>query len=53
MAIKESSYCNNSEKSIKRVCAIRYYSHCGEKGYNSRICIIEIKDVDNSNTFKE
>jgi len=31
MAIKNSNYYNNSEKLIKRVCAINYYSHYGKK----------------------
>jgi len=53
MTAKEGSYCNNSEKLVKRVRTIKYYSHCGEKGHNSHIYIIEIKDVDNSDIFKE
>jgi len=53
MAAKEGSYYNNNEKLIKRVRVIRYYSYCGEKGHNSYTYIVEIKDIDNSNTFKE
>jgi hypothetical protein len=53
MAVREGSYYNNGEKPIKRVCVIRHYSYCGEKGHNSRTCIVEIKDVDNSDTSKE
>ena len=53
MAAKEGSYCNNSEKPIKRVRAIRHYGHYDEKGHNSHIYIVEIKDADNSDIFKE
>ena len=53
MAVREGSYYNNGEKPIKRVRAVRYYSRCGEKGYNSYTYIVEIKNVSNSNTFKK
>ena len=53
MATREGSYYNDGEKFIKRVRAVRHYSHCGEKGHNSYTCIVEIRDVDDSNTFKE
>ena len=53
MAVREGSRHNNGEKPVNRVRAVRYYSRCGKKGYNSRTYIVEIKDVDNSNTFKE
>ena len=53
MAVREGSYYNNSKKSIKRVRAARYYGHQGKKGHNSRTCIVEIKDADNSDTFEE
>jgi len=53
MAVREGSYYNNSKKPVKRVRVARYYSHCGEKGHNSRIYIVEIKNVDDSDTFKE
>ena len=53
MAARECSYYNNGEKLVKRVCIIRHYSCCGEKGYNSRTCIVEIMDVDDSDTSKE
>ena len=53
IAIREGSCRNNSEKPAKRVRAVRYCDRCGEKGYNSRNYIVEIKDVDNSDTSKE
>jgi len=53
MAAREGSYRNNGEKPAKRVRAARYCGRCGEKGHNSRTCIVEIGDVDNSNTSKE
>jgi len=53
MAAREGSYCDNGEKLVKRVRAAKYYGHCGEKGYNSRTCIVKIKDVNNSDIFKE
>jgi len=53
MAVREGSYYNNSKKLVRGVRVIKYYSRCGEKGYNSHTCIVEIKDVDNSNTSKE
>ena len=53
MAIREGSYCNNGKKSTKRVRAVRHCGRCSEKGHNSRTYIVEIKDVDNSDTFKE
>jgi len=53
MTVREGNYYNNSEKFIKRVRAAKYYGHCGEKRYNSRIYIIEIKNINNSDIFKE
>jgi len=53
MAAREGSCCNNSEKPAKRVRAVRHYGRYGKKGYNSRTYIVEIKDADNSDTFKE
>jgi len=53
VAAKEGSYCNNSEKLVKRVRVIKHYSCCGEKRHNSRTYIVEIKDIDNSDTSKE
>jgi len=53
MAAKEGSYRDNGKKPIKRVRAAKRYSCCGEKGHNSRTCIVEIRDADNSDTFKE
>jgi len=38
---------------MKRVRVIKHYGRCGEKGHNSHIYIVEIKDIDNSNTSKE
>ena len=53
MAAKKGSYYNNGEKSAKRVRVVKHYSYCGEKGHNSRTCIVEIKDVDDSDTFEK
>ena len=53
MAIREGSCYNNGKKLVKRMRAIKYYSHCGEKGHNFYTCIVEIKNINNSNTFKE
>jgi len=53
MAVREGSYCDDSKKSIKRVRAVKHYGCYGEKGHNSRTYIVEIKDADNSDTFKE
>jgi len=53
MAAREGSHCNDGKKIVKRVRAIKYYSHCGEKGHNSRTYIIKIEDADDSDTFKE
>jgi len=53
MAIKEGSYYNNGEKFIKRVRVVRHYSYCGKKRHNSHTYIVEIKDTDNSDIFKE
>ena len=52
IAVKEGSSCDNSEKLVKRVRAERHCSCCSKKGYNSYTYIVEIKDVDNSNTSK-
>ena len=53
IAVKDGSYYDNGEKPVKRVCITRHCGRYGEKGYNSRIYIIEIKDIDDSDTFKE
>ena len=53
MAIREGSYYNNSKKPIKRVYVVQHYGRYSKKGYNSRTYIVEIKDIDNSDTFKE
>ena len=53
MAAREGSCRDDSEKPIKRVRIARHYGRCGEKGYNSCTCIVEIKGVDNSDTSKE
>ena len=53
MAVREGSRCNNGEKPAKRVRAVRYCGRCGEKGHSSRTYTVEIKDIDNSDTFKE
>jgi len=53
MAVREGSCCNNSKKFIKRVRAMKYCGRCGEKGYNSCTYIVEIRDADDSDTFKE
>jgi len=56
IAAREGSYYNNGEKPIKRVRAVKHCGHCGhcgKKGHNSRTCIVEIKDVDDSDIFKE
>ena len=53
MAVREGSYYNNSEKFIKRVRVIKYYSYYGKKKFNSCTYIVEIRDVNNSNIFKE
>ena len=47
MAIREGSYYNNGDKPTK-VRVVKYYGRYSEKGYNSYIYIVEIKDVDNS-----
>ena len=53
MAAKESNYCDNGEKLVKRVRVTKYYSYYDEKGHNSCTCIVEIKDINNSDTFEE
>jgi len=53
MATREGSCRDDGEKPAKRVRAARYCGRCGEKGYNSCTYIIEIRDVDNSDTSKE
>ena len=53
MAIREGSCYNNSKKLVKRVRVIKYCGYYGKKGHNSRIYIIEIKDIDNSDTSKK
>jgi len=53
MAAREGSYCNNGEKPIKRVRTARHCGRCGEKGHNFYTCIVEIKDVGNSDISKE
>jgi hypothetical protein len=39
---------DNSETPAKRVRAERHCGYCSEIGHNSRICKVEIEDVDNS-----
>jgi len=53
MAIREGNCYNNSEKLAKRVRAVKYYGHYGEKRHNSCTCIVEIKDINNSDTSEE
>ena len=53
MAVREGSCRNNGEKPAKRVRVARHCGRCGKKGHNSRTCIVEIKDTDNSDTSKE
>jgi len=53
MAAKEGSYYNDGEKLVKRVRVTKYCGHCGEKEHNSHTYIVEIKDVNNSDTFKK
>jgi len=53
MTVREGSYYNNGEKLIKRVRATKYCGHCGEKGHNSCIYIVEIRDINNSDTSEE
>jgi len=53
MAVRESSCYNDGKKPMKRVRAAKHYSRCGEKRHNSCICIVEIKDIDNSDTFEK
>ena len=53
MAVRKSSYYNNGKKPIKRVYAVRHCSYYSEKRHNSCTYIVEIKDTDNSNTFKK
>jgi len=52
IAAREGSCCDDAEKPVKRVRAVRHCGCCGEKGHNSHTCIAEIKDVDNSNKPK-
>ena len=53
MAIREGSCYNDGEKPAKRMRAARYCGRSGEKGYNSHTYIVEIKNIDNSDTSKE
>jgi len=53
MAVREGSCCNDGKKPAKRVCAVRHYSHCGEKKHNSHTYIVEIEDANNSDTSEE
>jgi len=53
MAAKEGNYYNNSEKPVKTVRVIKYYNYYGKKGHNSRTYIVEIKNIDDSDIFKE
>ena len=53
MAIKKGSCYNNSEKLVKRVHVIKYCGYCGKKEYNSRIYIVEVKNINNSDIFEE
>ena len=52
IAAREGSCCDDAEKPVKRVRAVRHCGCCGEKGHNSHTYTAEIKDIDNSNTSK-
>jgi hypothetical protein len=45
---REGSSRKDGETPAKRVRAERHCGRCGEIGYNSRTCKVEIEDADNS-----
>jgi hypothetical protein len=53
IAEREGSSREEGETPVKRVRAERHYSCCGEVGYNSRTCKVEIEDVDDSEESEE
>jgi hypothetical protein len=53
IAEREGSSREEGETPVKRVRAKRHYSYCGEVGYNSRTCKVEIEDIDDSEESEE
>jgi hypothetical protein len=53
LAIEERSRRNDCEKPVKRVCVTRRCKRCGESGHNSRTCVVEIEDVNNSDKSEQ